>query len=221
MKRRKTRATIIATGIRKKKRVNPSMLRSNQKLILLTTLFVCGMLLGILFVKHTSAEMVSMLQNLVDTHFKEAEAQSVLMNFLTTLGAEGIYLLLAVLCGLCIVGEPILWLLPVGKGLGLGVVSASLYKIYTLQGLEYYALFLLAPAVLSTAALLFGCKESILFSRDMNRSLFKKTDAGFGIGALKLYALRHIVLFVILIFAASISAVLMHLFHGSVSLFSA
>lgn len=221
MKRRKTGATIIATGIRRKKRVSKGIFKSNQKLILLTTLFVCGMLLGVLFVKHASTETYSMLQNLVDTHFKETEAQSVLMNFLTTLGTEGIYLLLVVLCGLCIVGEPILWLLPIGKGLGLGVVSASLYKIYTLQGLEYYALFLLAPAVLSTAALLFGCKESILFSRDMNRSLFKKTDAGFGIGALKLYALRHIVLFVIMIFAAALSAVLMHLFHGSVSLFSA
>ena len=112
-----------------------------------------------------------------------------------------------------------MWLLPLIKGLGIGTVSACLYKAYTLQGLEYYALFLLLPNVLSAAALLFSCKESILFSRDINRSLLKRADSFDGFHAIKLYMLRHFVLMIIMLVSAAIGAVVLYLFHGKISLF--
>lgn len=221
MKRRKTHATIIATGIRKKKRINrTNILQRNQKLILLTVIFVCGVLLGIFFVKHAENNATfTNLKALVDAHFKQSEAQSVLMNFLSMLGTDCIYLTAAVLLGLCIAGEPFLWVVPLVKGLGVGTVSACLYKAYTLQGLQYYAAFLLLPTVLSSAALLFCCKESILFTRDMNRALWKRTESFNGLSAIKLYLLRHFVLLLLFLLAAALGAVLMYLFRGKITLF--
>ncbi|MGN0520148.1 MAG: stage II sporulation protein M [Candidatus Fimenecus sp.] len=219
MNRRKTHATIIATGIRKKNRFGPNTFKKNQKLILLTTMFICGVLLGILFVKFANNTTTITLQNLVDAHFKQSEAQSVWLNFLSTFGTDCIYISVAFLLGLCLAGEPFLWLLPLVKGLGIGTVSACLYKTYTLQGLQYYALFLLLPTVLSAASLLFSCKESILFSRDINRCLLKRADSFDGFNAIKLYMLRHFVLLIIMMLSAAIGAVTFYLFHGKISLF--
>lgn len=221
MKRRKTRATIIATGIRTKRHIKSDILKNNHKLILLTTMFICGVLFGILFVKYASSVTFTALQNLADNHFAQKETQSVLVNFLSVLGADALYLMLAVLLGQCIIGEPFLWFLPLLKGLGVGTISAYLYKAYTLQGLQYYALFVLLPTVLSAAALLFACNESILFSRDINRTLFKRADSFTGIASVKLYLLRHIVLLAVLIFAAALSAVTVYIFHGKINLFLA
>ncbi|MGN0571629.1 MAG: stage II sporulation protein M [Candidatus Fimenecus sp.] len=221
MKRRKTHATIITTGIRKKHSVNSSILKKNQKLILLTTVFICGVLLGILFVKYAGNSTFVTLQNLIEVHFKQSEAQSVWLNFLSTFGTDCIYISVAFLLGLCLAGEPFIWLLPIVKGLGIGTVSACLYKAYTLQGLQYYALCLLLPTVLSAASLLFSCKESILFSRDINRCLFKRADGFDGYSSVKLYLLRHFVLLIIMLCSAALNAVTLYVFHGKISLFSA
>lgn len=220
MKRRKTHATIIATGIRKKRKINTNAIRKNQKLILLTTVLICGVLLGVLFVKYVDNATYLSLLNLTKAHFKQSEAQSVWLNFLSSFGTDCIYISIAFLLGLCLVGEPFLWLLPLVKGLGIGTVSACLYKSETLQGLEYYALFLLLPNVLSAASLLFSCKESILFSRDINLCLLKRADTFEGFNAIKLYMLRHFVLLFIMLVSAVISAVALYLFHGKISLFS-
>lgn len=220
MKRRKTHATIIATGIRKKRKMNANAIKKNQKLILLTTVLICGVLLGVLFVKYANNATYLSLQNLAKAHFKQSEAQSVWLNILSNFGTDCIYISIAFLLGLCLAGEPFLWLLPLVKGLGIGTVSACLYKAYTLRGLEYYALFLLLPNVLSAAVLLFSCNESILFSRDINCSLLKRADRFDGFNAIKLYMLRYFVLLIIMLLSASIGAVVLYLFHGKISLFS-
>lgn len=221
MQRRKTHATIIATSIRKKRSRKTNILKNNQKLFILTTVLICGVLLGIIFVKYTDAATFAALQNLLATHFKKCETQSLLLNVLSAFGTDCLYLCVAVLLGMCIAGEPFLWILPLIKGLGIGTVSACLYKAYTLQGLEYYAFLLLLPTVLSAAALLFGCKESILFSRDINRCVFKRAEHTDSFQAVKLYLLRHFVLLLILLCSAICGAVLLYVFYGKVSPFSA
>lgn len=221
MQRRKTHATIIATSIRKKGNRKTSILQSNQKLLFLTVLLICGVLLGILFVKYTDTTTFTALKNLLATHFQKCVTQSLLLNILSCFGTDCLYLSAAVLLGMCIAGEPFLWILPLIKGIGIGTVSACLYKAYTLQGLEYYAFLLLLPTVLSAAALLFGCKESILYTRDINRCVFKRAEHTDSFQALKLYLLRHFVLLLILLFSAVCGAVLLYAFYGKVSPFSA
>lgn len=212
---------MIATRIRKKRRMCPSVFQNNQKLILLTTVLICGVLLGILFVKYSSDTAFTTLQNLVNAHFKQCESQSVFLNLLTAFGTEFLYIFSAVLFGFCLVGEPLLWSLPLVKGVGIGAVSACLYKAYTLQGLEYYTVFLLIPSALYATVLLFSCKESILFSRDINRSIFKNTNIFKGLAEVKLYLLRHFVLSLILLFGAVLYALLLQALQDKITLFSA
>lgn len=222
MKRRKTRATVIATGFRKhrQRRFGLSAL-PNAKLILLTTLFICGMLLGIGFIKHTDEMTFLTLQEMVENHYTRQSEQPLIHQFFSQLFSEGLYLLVSAVLGVCLAGEPFLWLLPVVKGIGIGTVSGCLYKAFTLSGLRFYASFLLLPTVVSGVCLLLAAHESILFSRDMNRALFQKNSTFSGTAAIKLYALRYLVLSILLLVSVAVGVSLTVVFRDEFMAFLA
>lgn len=219
MRRTKKRATIISTGIRfPRNTVKSTVLHNNQKLIMLTLLFICGLFVGALTIKNSQTVLGESLKSLVGNYYAVRTGQPVLHSFLSTFGSECIFLLFAMLFGVCIVGEPILWILPFVKGLGIGVISGYLYQTFTLQGLAYFSAFVLPSSVIASAALLMGCKESILTTRDLTRALLKG-ESHSGTEMLKLYILRYAVLFGSLLFGAALSAATNFLFSNRINLF--
>ncbi len=219
MKRIKKRATIISTGIRfPRKPTKSAVLHKNQKLIMLTMIFICGLFVGALTVKKINNDLGESLKALIENYYIARCGQSVLHNFLSVFGSECVFLLVAMLFGVCIIGEPILWLLPFVKGLGIGIVSGYLYQTFTLQGLTYFSVYVLPSAVLAAAALLLGCKESILMTRDIARVL-RKGESRSGTNMFKLYILRYAVLLGSLIFCAALSASTAFLFADKINLF--
>lgn len=218
MKRVKKHATIISTGIRFPKGKS-GVMKNNQKLIILTVIFICGLFLGAIAVKNTSDTLADRLQILIENFCLVRSQQSIFVNFLSMFGTECIFLLPAMIFGICVVGEPILWLLPLVKGMGIGIISAYLYSNHSLNGMLYFAVILLAPSVFSVAALLLGCKESILMTRDINRILFVSNKHGGNTEFLKLYILRYIVLFASVLLSSGLGAFLTFAFSSKISLF--
>ncbi len=221
MKRTKKRATIISTGIRLPRARNAkkmNLLKNNQKLIMLTGIFICGLFLGALTIRNANTGLENSLKTLIENYCIARGQQSILSNFLSFFGTECIFLLIALFFGVCSVGEPIIWGLPLLKGLGIGLISGYLYSEYTLQGMIYFSAFILPPSMLAAAALIFGCKESILMTRDLNRILFKGESHN-GFEMLRLYALRYFVLLCSTLFAAALSAALTFLFADKINLF--
>lgn len=218
MKRVKKHATIISTGIRFPKGKS-GVMKNNQKLIILTVIFICGLFLGAIAVKNTSDTLADRLQILIENFCLVRSQQSIFVNFLSMFGTECIFLLPAMIFGICVVGEPILWLLPLVKGMGIGIISAYLYSNHSLNGMLYFAVILLAPSVFSVAALLLGCKESILMTRDINRILFVSNEHGGNTEFLKLYILRYIVLFASVLLSSGLGAFLTFAFSSKISLF--
>lgn len=218
MKRVKKHATIISTGIRFPKGKS-GVMKNNQKLIILTVLFICGLFLGAIAVKNTNDTLAERLRMLIENFCLVRSQQSIFVNFLSMFGTECIFLVPAMIFGICVVGEPILWLLPLVKGMGIGIISAYLYSNHSLNGMLYFAVILLAPAVFSVAALLLGCKESILMTRDINRILFINGEHGGNTEFLKLYILRYIVLFASVLLSSGLGSFLTFAFAGKISLF--
>ncbi len=218
MKRVKKHATIISTGFRFPKGKS-GVMKNNQKLILLTVIFICGLFLGAIAVKNTNDALAERLQTLIENFCLVRNQQSIFVNFLSMFGTECIFLIPAMVFGICVVGEPILWLLPLVKGMGIGIISAYLYSSHSLNGMLYFAVILLFPSVFSVAALLLGCKESILMTRDINRILFADGDYGGNMEFLKLYILRYIVLLASVLLSSGLGAFLTFAFAGKISLF--
>lgn len=217
MRRRKRHATIIATRLHKKRSYD-GVLKQNQKLVILTVLLICGLILGALADKKATGTSAEPLRNIVENYYKVKTEQTFLQNFLSTLGTESVYMGIALIFGVCVAGEPVLWLLPLIKGLGLGMISGYLYQAHAVEGLIYFSAVILFPSVIASASELFACKESILMSRDINRILLKKQNAD-GVEMFKLYLMRYAVLYGTILFSAAVSAVLTMAIGSKISLF--
>ena len=218
MRRRKRHATIIATRFHKKKS-SGGVLKQNQKLVILTVLLICGLILGALTDKKAVGTSAAPLREIVENYYHVKSEQSFLQNFLSTLGTESVYMGLALIFGVCAFGEPVLWLLPLIKGLGLGLISGYLYQQHAVTGLSYFSAVILLPSVIASASELFACKESILMTRDINRILLKKQNAD-GLEMFKLYFMRYAVLYGTILFSAVLSAFLTFAVGSKINLFS-
>lgn len=193
------------------------VLKSNQRLMLLLLFYVTGSFIGAVAVKGIDGEMLVHIKELAESFVQQRNTQSILQNFLSSVLTDTVYTIIAAVFGLCLIGEPILWLIPLARGLGIGFISGYFLKTYTLSGFMYCLSILFVPSMLSVAATVFMCREAIITSKDLFRSTggsaaVKKSDF------YKLYALRFILLYAIMILAALVSAALTYAFSGKIIL---
>ena len=208
MRRKKRRATIIATGLHRRSRAKSPILKNHPKLILLTAVLICGLVLGAMTVRNPNEQLADALRTVIENEIQAGAGQPIWKKFLSTLGTETLYMLIALVSGLCGAGEPLLWALPLVKGMGVGLIAAYLYKTYTINGMLYFSAVYLLPSVIAAASFLFCCNESILMTRDLTRILLKNENAGADGELLRLYFLRYTVLCASLVFSAALGAAL-------------
>lgn len=217
MGRKRRRARIISTGLRTGPK-RTGVLQKRPKLMLLTGVMLCGLLLGALALRYADASQQTILSSIFDNELHSDAAEPIWKNFLYSFATQALYLLIAFIAGLCLAGEPVLWLLPLLKGMGTGLISAYLYKTYAVNGMLYFSAVLLVPSVLFAASFLLCCNESILMTRDLNRMVLKNEHTAAGGEMLRLYFLRYAVLLLSLVFAAALGAVLQTFIGGKVEL---
>ena len=218
MRRKKRRATIIATGLHRRSRAKSPILKNHPKLILLTAVLICGLVLGAMTVRNPNEQLADALRTVIENEIQTGAGQPIWKKFLSTLGTETLYMLIALVSGLCVAGEPLLWALPLVKGMGVGLIAAYLYKTYTINGMLYFSAVYLLPSVIAAASFLFCCNESILMTRELNRILLKNENAGADGEMLRLYFLRYTVLFASFVFSAALGAVLAAFFSERITL---
>ena len=95
------------------KRFNGKLLKSNQTLTILCVLLLTGMFLGAVCVKHADEAVLEKIKALTGAYFVTGNESSIIKNFLSYISADTQFIILSVLFGLCVIGEPILWLLPI------------------------------------------------------------------------------------------------------------
>jgi hypothetical protein len=137
---------------------------------------------------------------------------SILGNAIGYFGGDLLFLALAYLLGLCAGGLPLLLLLPVIRGLGLGVVNGWLYMTYGATGVGYSVLVLYPATVVSIIVMLAACKESMLMSSDMLLMLNGKLERVES--SLRLYTTRYFVLLLSSLAAAALDALCFAAFSG-------
>lgn len=198
------------------KRFNGKLLKSNQTLTILCVLLLTGMFLGAVCVKHAGEAMLEKIETLTGAYFVTGNESSIIKNFLSYISADTQFIILSVLFGMCVIGEPILWLLPVIRGLGLGIITGYIYKTFNVQGVIYSTVLIVVPAVISSLAMAVSCKESILSSRDI-RSTLKQDDKQFNYREfIKLFAVRNLILYVFVILSGIIGCILTYFFSSKI-----
>ena len=182
-----------------------------QKLALLA-LYGLGLFIGAKTAAGASSGWQSQLLELLRAQRMNRGSQSVWANAMGYFGVDFLFMLAAFLLGLCAVGLPLVLLLPVLRGLGMGVLSGWLYMTQGFTGIGYSVLILYPSAVISMLVMLSYCKESMAMAGDMLLLIGGKLEHAENTP--RQYISRYLGLLAVSIFAAITDALCYAMFVG-------
>lgn len=179
------------------------IMHEEWKLISLVSLFLSGMIIGCITVRHTdnqlNAKMVTMFTDFVLLR----NTNSLMATFLNSFSVSIIYLFIAYIFGLCAVGIPIIVLIPIVKGISLGMVAGYFYSTYNMLGAGYCMVIIFPAAIVALAALLYGCNESLVMSKSIYYSSQGKYPNQYE-NNFKTYNIRYLILILFTLLSAII-----------------
>lgn len=202
--------------LRKHKQISQNKFMLNQKMFLLLIVFVIGLIFGSVCIRNLDSTLVEKVQNFINNYFIVQSQQSILLNFLSVLANEILILFVPFVFGLCLIGEPVMWIEPVIRGLGIGLISGYMYRNYNINGMKFYSVVILIPLALSSAIMLIACHESILMTRDIKHTL--KNSSEMKENYIKLYIIRYVVLLVAVVVISVISSLNVYFFSAKFNL---
>ncbi len=196
----------------KPKRIKP-IINFDCETIILFTLFLCGVVLGIFIIKNCDDEIESALSTLVCNYISAKSDCGFISCFSGILIFLVLFIIISFLFGMCAVGTPLVWCVPIIFGLVCsGYVSLMLIN-YGLKGLFYCVLVDLLPYAITTATLVKCCCESTKLSVNLFTCI--AGDSAFrGKNLLKEYALNYLILCIPVIIGALISSFCFKIFQG-------
>ena len=199
------------------KRKKMNIPRVDYKNILFFSLFLCGLILGVLTMKGEEAQLKSVLNDFFIDYINNKSGNTILGCFLDSAILTLFIPILTFIFGLCAVGVPIIIAMPTLIGIAVGMATGFLYSEYTFQGLGYAALIILPSAAIVIATLLKCCNEAISMSLEIVFSISGGSYPKSKNNELKEYCLRFLIFAVPLILAALLNSFCFKLFG---SLFS-
>lgn len=195
----------------KAKRIKP--LNLDCETVILFSLFLCGVILGAFLIKNCDDDIKNALCTLLKNLFSAKTECGFLGCFSGTVVFLLLFIILAFLFGLCAVGTPLIWLLPIAFGTVCSCYVSLMLVNFGLKGLLYCVMVDLLPYAITTATLVKCCCESTRLSVDLlacisgknllkNRSFFKD------------FVLDYLILCIPVVIGALISAFCFKIFQG-------
>ena len=168
-------------------------LKENSNTILLFSLFICGLILGCGIYNGYENKNSSVFTDIINTFFTQNNNSLIFINsFLSSL-----ILILIIFCsGLCCVGYPAIYSIPLLKGLYYGIISSFMLHTYAMQGFSYFSLTVLPGAIISVCATVYACNISCDATRALASNIFTNSREELKI---KEYLLKHLILFAVML----------------------
>jgi len=178
----------------------------HSSVIMLFIFFLCGLIFGSVLLRTgnvTADVIVSAFKNYNGVIVSNSFTQ----NFINLLFSNGAFLFFTYIFGLCAIGAPIICAVPFIKGVGIGVVSAYLYKTYELSGFGYCMLVYYPAQLINMFTILLCSNESYKMSKDIYNNI-KSSNVFQGENELKLYHVRYIFFMLLYLFSSLIGSLL-------------
>lgn len=211
------------TNIKRISKFRPKKSTSNAKkyhkkyyndLILLTILFLLGIFYGTLILRVNFFNNDIIIDNLINEYVNKHQTQTVLTCFLSSITSTCLFIIVSYLLGFSAIFQPIIFALPLIRGIGLGYLMSLIYSIYLIKGVLFCAIIILPSAIVSFFCILFSCRESIKLSNLFFLSFAKKNSKPVELSTIKLYTLKLIIILLISVGGAILEATCFFLFGG-------
>ena len=168
-------------------------LKKNRRILIMMLLFAAGMIIGAVSLKRADSYLSGAFSDMFSVYIRSKGSQSLGMNFINSLAVNAAFMLAVFVFGLCAVGLPLICILPIIRGVGIGMLSGYLYSNFALRGLGYCVLVIYPGLIPSIFALLLACSAGINSSYEMLLSL-PSAKAQRGEGSIKIYCMRFLII---------------------------
>lgn len=200
------------TVVLKRRKMN--LKRFDYRSFFFFSLFLCGLILGVLTVKNDNNELNNALKSFLINYISRKNSISVLECLLDSSFLTFIIPIFTFVLGLCAVGGPIIIATPTFVGIVVGMATGIFYSQYALQGLGYCALVVMPCTAITVGTLLKCCNESINMSFEIIYMIIGGKNSATKTNELKEYCLKYLVLCVPFVLAAVLNTVSFKIFGG-------
>lgn len=196
------------------KRRKMNLPKFDYKNLFFFTLFICGLILGVLTIKNKNTELNNLLKSFLTNYIAVRTESNIPECIFDTSILVILIPLITFVLGLCAVGVPIIIAIPTLVGVILGMTIGVLYLQYTLQGLGYSALIIMPSAAIIIGTLLKCCNESINMSLEIIYMIIGGNKRTNQTNELKEYCLKYLVLTIPFLVSAILNTICFKLFGG-------
>ena len=138
----------------------------SKRLIVLTGLFLTGILIGTIFAGRITSEIAGQMSDLLTGFTSRRREQSILGIFFSSFGGAAVFLVVLFFSGFCAIAQPLPPLLLLFRGMGYGFSTAYLYLSVGSEGIAYICAVLLPDIFFTTIVLVIASNESLGLSVD-------------------------------------------------------
>ncbi len=193
----------------------PMKFTFDYKLIIYFTLFLSGVIIGVLLIKNAGCDFNNFFSKLLVNHVNAKKNNSFLTDFCFTLLCFILVFFLNYLCSLSAVGFPFIWLILMGFGVVCGAVISEFFISFGLKGLGFCLLVNIPCYAITAATLICCCCESTkicnnIFCFLFGNSRYDPDKTCF----LKEYTLKYIIMCLPMCIGALASTVCFKMFSG-------
>lgn len=199
------------TLVVKPKRIKP--IKWDCQTIILFTLFLCGVILGVFIIKNSADDIKNALSTFISNFISAKSENSFFSCFSSVLVFIIIFITVSFLFGMCAIGTPFVWSVPVFFGVICSSYISLMLINYGIKGLFYCILVDLLPYAITTATIVKCCCESTKLSVNLF-SCIAGDNAFRGKNLFKEYAINYLILCIPVIVGALISAFCFKIFQG-------
>lgn len=193
---------------------NDILTKKSYVFIALIFTFIVGLVYGSLLAKSQSIQLVEQLSIITKEYASAHLKQTLATTFLNSLCSSSVFIFIPYLLGYSAIGQAASIALPLFKGLGLGLTLGHLYISYGVRGMGYSALVILPQSVIALFAIIIACRESVKLSNLFFCSFLPKKNKSVSLNTIKLYNIKFVILFVIILVSSVVDSISVLLFSG-------
>lgn len=183
-------------------------IKENKMISILVLSFLIGIIIGSISIGCSKLLLFNDIKEMFKENFSAVSENSYLLTFSSSLLSIFIYIIAILLLSLSLWGGMIVPILPLLRGIGVGIAAGCLYLSYGIKGILFYILVLLPGAFLSSIILIIYTKRSMIFTNKLRSKFFPNSSLDKLWPDFRLYIKQTGLTFVYSMIVASMDAVL-------------
>ena len=187
----------------------------DYRLILYFTLFLCGVITGVLLIKNAGDDFNSFFSDLIVNNINAKKSNSLFTDFCFTFLCVFVVFFINYLCSLSAVGFPFIWLILALFGCFCGAVTGELVLSYGFKGLLYCLIVQIPCYAITAATLVCCCCESTKICNNIFFYLFGNCGCDTAKAqCLKDYTLKYLIMCLPILVGVLLEAICFRMFSG-------